>query len=189
MAETIRLRVWLLGLGPVVVVVGAAIALFVGSGKKPAPREGVAASEPLASAPAAPDTPAPLPSPTVSAAVAPPPPPAPVPPIVAAAASSVILSGPPPEPIPELDALFRPKGSDGWTTEQKVAYRDQALHALDAKERTLEQELAMARRRGDTEALQEKQATLDYLRARRASIEEAMKRHDPLRDALQDGGN
>jgi hypothetical protein len=170
------------------VVVGAAVALLIGFGKKPAARGGVAASESPPSAAAAPETPATMPIPIASTPVAPPLPSS-VPPIVAAAASSLILRGPPPEPIPELDALNRPKGSEQWTTEQKLAYREQAFQALDAKERSLEQEVAVARRRGDTQAVQEKQATLDYLRARRAQIDEAMKRHDPLRDAVEDAGN
>lgn len=190
MAEKIRLRVWLLGVGPVVVVGGAVVALFLGTGSKPRARGGAAASEPPASAAAASDTPAPVLGPTASSVVtaAPPPPPASVPPVVAAAASSLLLRGPPPEPIPELDALARPKGSEQWTNEQKLAYREQAFQALDAKERSLEQEVALAKRRGDTEAVQEKQATLDYLRARRAQIDEALKRRDPLRDAVQDAG-
>lgn len=190
MAEGIRLRVWLLALGPVVVVLGAAIALFVGSGKKPVAKTGLAVSEPPSAAAASPDTTGALPTPVVSvAAPVVPPPPAPPTPIVAAAASSLILAGPPPEPIPELDALARPPGSEQWTTEQKLAYREQVFHSLDAKERSLEQEIALARRRGDTQALQEKQATLDYLRARRAEVEGAMRKRDPLRDAPPDAGN
>lgn len=190
MAERIRLRAWLLGLGPVVVVAVVLVVLFTGLGKKPAPRA-VVASDPGPTAQAAATASLAAPSQTIpvqaSAATFAPLPS--VPPIVAAAASSLILAGPPPEPIPELDALARPKGSEQWTTEQKLAYREQAFQALDAKERSLEQEIAVAKRRGDTDALQEKQATLDYLRARRAQIDEALKRRDPLREALQDAGN
>ncbi|HTQ45298.1 MAG TPA: hypothetical protein VMI75_21215 [Polyangiaceae bacterium] len=190
MAERIRLRAWVLGLGPIVVVLGAAAVLLLGSGKKPVAKTGVAASEPTSTAAAA-DPTSTMPTPVVSlpAPAAPPPPPASVPPIVAAAASSLLLAGPPPEPIPELDALARPKGSDQWTTEQKLAYREQVFRSLDDKERSLENEIARARRRGDTQTLQEKQTTLDYLRARRAAIESALKRHDPLGDAPADAGN
>jgi hypothetical protein len=190
MAERIRLRVWLLGLGPVVVIAGVLVALFAGFGKKPAPRA-VVASDPAPTVQAAAVTgsaPSVQPTPVQAPAAAAAPPPS-VPPIIAAAASSLILAGPPPEPIPELDALARPKGSEQWTPEQKLAYREQAFQALDAKERSLEQEIAVAKRRGDTDAAQEKQATLDYLRARRAQIDEMLKRHDPLRDAVQDAGN
>lgn len=189
MAESIRLRVWLLGLGPVVLVGGVLAVLFVGSGKKPAPRAG-AAVDPMPSAQAVADTVAPLPpQPVPTVATAPLPPPSSLPPIVAAAASSLLLAGPPPEPIPELDALSRPPGSEQWTVEQKLAYREKAFQALDDKERSLQQEIALAQRRGDSQALQEKQATLDYLRARRGQIAEMMKRRDPLREALQDAGN
>lgn len=190
MAERIRLHVWLLALGPIVVVAGVLVALLVGSGKKPGSRAAVA-NDPAPTVQAAADTSLALPVQTGAVQVSAPnpaPPPS-VPAIVAAAASSIILMGPPPEPIPELDALARPKGSEQWTTEQKLAYREQAFQALDAKERSLEQEVAVAKRRGDTDAVQEKQATLDYLRARRAQIEQMMKRRDPLRDAPQDAGN
>lgn len=190
MAERIRLRVWLLGLGPIVIVAGVLVALFAGSGKRSSPR-GPVAADPGPSAQAAADTiapNAPLPTPSVSA-MAPSPQPTSLPPIVAAAASSLILAGPPPEPIPELDALNRPPGSEQWTTDQKVAYREKAFAALDAKERSLQQEIAVAQRRGDSQAVQEKQATLDYLRARRAQIDQMMKRRDPLRDAPQDAGS
>jgi len=189
MAERIRLRVWLVGLGPLVVVLGAGIALVLGSGKKPVAKTGVAATEPASAAAAAPDTTGALPTPVVSMpAPVVPAPPASVPPIVAAAASSLLLAGPPPEPIPELDALSRPAGSDQWTVEQKLAYRQQVFQSLDAKELSLVQEIARARRRGDTQTLQEKQETLEYLRARRGSIEAAMKRHDALQEALADAG-
>lgn len=187
MAETIRVRAWLLGGVPIVVVVGVVVALLVGSSKKTAPRAGLAATEPPASAVPTIAPTVPLPPPRATPAL-PQPPPSSVPPIVAAAAASLLLAGPPPEPIPELDALARPPGSDQWTTEQKLAYRDKALQALDAKDQSLQQEIALARRRGDTQALQEKQQTLDYLRARRAEIDAALKKRDPLRDAPRNGG-
>ncbi len=190
MADRIRLHVWLLALGPIVVVAGVLVALFVGSGKKPASRA-VVATDPAPTVQAAADTsPAfPMQATPIQVPGPNPAPPPSVPAIVAAAASSLILAGPPPEPIPELDALVRPKGSEQWTTEQKLAYREQAFRALDAKEQSLEQEIAVAKRRGDTDAVREKQATLDYLRARRAQIQQMMQRRDPLRDAPQDAGN
>lgn len=192
MADKIRFRVWLLGLGPVVLIVAVLVALFVGSGGKPASHAvAVVDTEPSSGAQPASASSAPYPAQAVSVAAIPQPPSPPptMPAIVAPAASSVLLQGPPPEPIPELDALARPKGSEQWTVEQKLAYREQALQALDAKERSLQQEVDVARRRGDSQAVQEKQATLDYLRARRAQIDQALGRHDPLRDALEDAGS
>jgi hypothetical protein len=187
MPDRIRFRAWLLGLGPVVLVVGILVALYIGSGKKPAPRAGAAASEP---APNPPETSTVVPTQPVAVPAAPPPP-ASIPPIVAAAASSLILAGPPPEPIAELDAFMRPKGSEQWTNEEKLAFRDQAFKALDAKDRSLVQEIAVARRRGDSQAVQEKQATLDYLRARRAQLDlmrQRQQQREAQRDAVLDSG-
>ncbi|MGD0528988.1 MAG: hypothetical protein ABSE49_27870 [Polyangiaceae bacterium] len=101
----------------------------------------------------------------------------------APAASSVLLRGPPPEPIPELDALARPRGSEQWTAEQKLAYRQRVFDDLDSKERSLEREIASARRSGDLTAFREKTDTLAYLRARRAQVEEMLRRHDARLDA------
>jgi hypothetical protein len=186
MSDRIRFRAWLLGLGPIVVIVGVLVALFVGSGNKPAPHAAAVASDP---APSPPETTTAVPAQSV--AVPAPPPPASIPPVVAAAASSINLAGPPPEPIPELDAFWRPKGSEQWTAEQKQAFREQAFKALDAKQISLEQEVRRARRRGDTQAAQEKQATLDYLLARRAQIDlmaDRQKQREAQREAVLDSG-
>jgi hypothetical protein len=109
-------------------------------------------------------------------------------PVVAAAASSIVLAHPPPEPIPELDLLTPPPGSQDWSPQQKLDYREKAFAALDAKDRSLQREIAAARSRGDASAMQKKQATLDYLRARRAQIDDILRKRDRLREALDDAG-
>jgi hypothetical protein len=181
MADRIRFRAWLLGLGPVVVVVGVLVALFAGSSKKPAPLAIATSSEPAPSAPEV--VAATVAAPSVAVPAAPP-----APSVAAPTVPSVVA----PEPIPELDAFWRAKGSEQWTTEQRVAFREQAYRALDAKELSLVQEIARARRRGDTQTVEQKQATLDFLRARRAEIDKMMERsklRDTNRDAPLDAGS
>jgi hypothetical protein len=181
MAENIRLKVWLVGLAPIVVGIAVLAAFVLGSGKKPP-----------TSAPSPSDTePLPTPPPThvepiqVTSAVARPlpPPGASVPGFVAPVASGELLRGPPPEPIPELDALSPPKGSEAWTADQKVAYRAKVFADLDAKDRSLEREVATARRSGDAASFKEKTDTLAYLRGRRAQIDEMIRRHEARQDA------
>lgn len=181
MSQRIRMRVWLLGLSPFAAVAVVLALVFMQRGAPRATRP-VAAGSAEAVEPTAPPTPTvmPLPVPTV----APTPSPAqPAPAVsVAATASSESLkaealvlgpAGDPPEPIPELDALLRPppQGSQRWTPEEKEAYRRKLFDDLDARERTLERELAAAKRSGDKATADRKSATLSYLRAKRDALQ------------------
>jgi len=185
MADRIRPGVWLAGLVPIVLVVGIVVAVVAVPRKKQVAAPAAQTTEPGPSAP--PEVAALAPGATGTAQ----PPPSRAPPSTAApspppVSSAVLLSGPPPEPIPELDALYtRPKGSDQWTAEQKLAYREKLLKDLDGKERSLRSEIAHARSTGDAAAEKEKAATLSYLRARRAQFEGMIRGHD----TLEDGGS
>lgn len=171
MAEKVRLRVWLLGGLPIVLVV-AVVALVVGiTRKKPAPAHALAAKTnelPTATTVAEQESAVPF-APAVATVTAPPrPAPAAIAPPTAAS------SGESPEPIPELSELHRPPGSEGWTPEQKAEYRRKVFDDLDARERTLEREEAAARRAGDSETERRKATTLAYLRDKRALVERMM---------------
>ena len=64
-----------------------------------------------------------------------------------------------------------PPGSEQWSDEQKKAYRVKTFEDLDKRERTLQSEIAAAKRSGDRETEQRKTATLSYLRQKRAEVE------------------
>jgi hypothetical protein len=173
MTEPIRLRVWLAIAAPVVVVGGLA-AWWLAPHEKPARRASSAASEPEPppAVPVASAAPASAPvAPPVATALAPRP--AAWPPVPSVPATGV---GPPPEPVPEVEALWgHPAGSEGWSAEQKAAYRKQRFDDVAARERTLEGEIANAHRVGDIATEQKKTATLSYLRDQRAEVERLMR--------------
>jgi hypothetical protein len=161
MAHEIRLRVWLIGVPPILLLAGIVVWLVTtATARKPPP-----VRAPLATTGPVPATV------TLPAAAAP----GPVAAVVAPTASNTPV--PPPEPIPELDALRPPPGSLAWTADQKLAYRQKALDDLATRERLLEREVAAAHQRGDTNTEQAKAATLAYLRAKRAEAERVMATH------------
>ena len=176
MAEKIRLRVWVLGMAPIVLV-GVIFALVLAPRKdahKAAP-----SGTPLAGEPEPDPSPQGIPTqarptPTasvVASAVAP----APTMTLSVDPYGSVV--GPPPEPIPELDPMaLRPPGSQSWSPEQKAAYKQQMFDKMDDRERTLQSEIAAAHRAGDTATEQRKRLTLEYLRHKRADIERFLAR-------------
>lgn len=183
MSQGIRLRVWLLGLSPFVVL-AAILALVFAQRGAPRATSALASSTPereaLPSGAALVVPPPPLPVPSPSSA-------SPQPTMAVAAASSASVSpdavelgpiGDPPEPLPEIDALLRPPPpeSKDWSPEQKEAYRRKVFDDVDARERTLERELAAARRSGDRVTADRKSATLSYLRAKRDAIQRLMTR-------------
>jgi hypothetical protein len=172
MTDKIRLRVWLAAIGPIVLV-AALVAYLLMPHEKPAAR----GAPETASGGIETPTPGALPVPTPTrAASAPLPTPAPGPVATSVPVGSSAALGPPSEPLPELDALYgRPRGAEGWSDDQKSAYRKKVFDDLDAKERTLEREIAAAHRAGDTGTEQEKTATLSYLRQKRAEAEELMR--------------
>jgi hypothetical protein len=189
MAEGIRLKVWLVGLAPIVVIVGAVVALVATSGEKAsAPSKTLSAIEqPSTVRPATGDrTPEPTVPSVLASASAAPPPVGPALTSYAPPAASDLLRGPPPEPIPELDELTPPKGSPDASTEDKLAYRQKVFADLDAKERSLEREVAAARRSGDAAMFKQKSDTLAYLRARRQQVEEMFRIR--RQEARQDAG-
>jgi hypothetical protein len=180
MADPIRLRVWLLVAVPVIAL-GGALFVFLRPEKKPAPHPTRTADESMEATSVSP----PPPRAAGTAPALPPPPAASVVGKSAPVSSSDLLRGPPPEPIPELDAFNgRPRGSDEWSTEEKLAYRRKAFDDLQTKERSLRAEMMAAGRAGDTAKQAEKQATLRYLEARRAQVEDLLRRQE----ALEDGG-
>ena len=174
MAEKIRLRIWLAGAAPFVIVLAAAGVLLLRPREKPPTARVVeSAGDPMVQ-PTATDPPQQLPTSATSVAL-PPRPAAPPANVAMAAASASSITGPPPEPIPELDPLFlKPSGSGQWSPEQKTVFRQHVLHDLDARDRTLEHELAAARRSGDAATIERKVATLAYLRDHRAYIDRLM---------------
>jgi len=175
MADEIRLRVWLIGTVPVLVLVGVVVLLVAPPGKgkptaTPAPVSAGETAEPVPFAAAPPPR-------TVMPTPAPPPPtpPAVVPVAVATAAANASgEKAAPPEPIPELDELSPPRGSEQWTPDEKRAYREKVFDHIRGRERLLERELAGAQRSGDAKTAQEKMATLAYLRTRVAAVEKAI---------------
>jgi hypothetical protein len=171
MAHEIRLRVWLIGVPPILLLAGIVVWLVTtATARKPPPvRAPLATTGPVDSTPT--DRPAVPATVTLPAAAAP----GPVAAVVAPTASNTPV--PPPEPIPELDALRPPPGSLAWTADQKLAYRQKALDDLATRERLLEREVAAAHQRGDTNTEQAKAATLAYLRAKRAEAERVMATH------------
>ena len=173
MADKIRLKIWLAGAAPFVIVLAAAGVLLLRPREKPPTARAVETAGDPTVQPTATD---PQQLPTSATSVGPPlrsaAPPAN---IGMAAASASSVTGPPPEPIPELDPLFlKPSGSGQWSAEQKTEFRQHVLHDLDARDRTLEHELAAARRSGDAATVERKVATLAYLRDRRAYIDRLM---------------
>jgi hypothetical protein len=184
MADGIRPRVWLVGVIPLVVVVGVVAVLVTTSRGKPTR---VIADDP-AETPLPVMAPAQLPPPVATIDPSPVAMPMPASHVSPAAASSV--RGPPPEPLPELDEFLRPPGSAEWTLEQKLAYRQKAFADVATRERSLEREVAAARQAGDAKTEQEKTATLAYLRGRRADIERAMSAQEAqqAQRAQRDGG-
>jgi len=174
MADEIRLRVWLIGTVPVLVLVGVVVLLVAppGKGKRTATPVPVSAGEtaepvPFAAAPP-PQTVMPTPPP-------PPPPPAVVPVAVATGGANTFgEKALPPEPIPELDELTPPRGSEQWTPDEKRAYREKVFDHIRGRERSLDREVAAAQRSGDAKTAQQKMATLSYLRARRVALEKAI---------------
>jgi hypothetical protein len=185
MAHEIRLKVWLIGLPPILLVAGVAIWLVVSaSDRKPAARRApVATIDPVGAQPT--NEPPPLPPPVPRAALPPPPATATVAAVVIPASASSAL-GPPPEPIPELAELRPPPESSSWTEDQKSDYRQKVLGDIAARERRLQREVAAAHRAGDTHAEQEKAATLAYLRAKRADVERLMSAAEKAQQAEQD---
>ena len=133
MADRIRLKVWLLGLGPIVLVVGAIVWLVAWHDAKPAaPRAPTAAVEstqaqlpPPPSPPVVPVSTASSPPVVTGAVLAPAP--------LASATGSVE-----PEPIPELDEIRTPPGSQGWSRQQKLDYMQKVLDDLATREHLLE---------------------------------------------------
>jgi hypothetical protein len=173
MAERVRLRVWVIGLAPLVLAGVAVIAFMIASGRKPASPSRTSAVD-WTETPFVPATPAAsieTAGPTVSSApraqVA-------VASVARAAPAASSVEGPPPEPLPELDELRRPPGSETWSDEEKAAYRQKAFEHIAARERTLEGELAAAQRAGDAKTAREKAQTLSYLQARRAEVQQAL---------------
>ncbi|MGH7295074.1 MAG: hypothetical protein ACRELB_09080 [Polyangiaceae bacterium] len=171
MTEKIRLRVWLVLAAPILVA-GAVLTYLMAPHDRATRRA------------ATPDPPAETQEAPAAVTVAPTrtsPPGAPAPSPVLHAGSpptapATSASSPAPEPIPEIEALYgHPLGSEGWSEEQKEAYRRQRFDDLDAKERALEREIAAARRSNDTATEQKKTATLAYLREQRAEIERLMR--------------
>lgn len=162
--QKIRLRVWLVSLAPIVAV--AATGVYLMADKKPAARHAVQA---IADETA---TPAPVPVPAPQAPQAGP---------VAApserAATTVVAPSPSASDaaLREIDVLLaRPPDSGRWTLNQKNAYRAKLVDELQRRQRTLEREIALAHRSGDTATEQTKTATLDYLRRHREALEGAM---------------
>jgi len=152
----IRPIVWLLGLGPFVLI--AALGTYLLLPGKPqavrhpteAPSESAEPPTPVVVQSAPPS--AQMPIVIASTPVAPP--------SAAPAGSS--------DDRREIDALLvRPPGSDQWTTEQKDAYRAQLSQRLRTRERDLEWRIAAARRSGNTAKEQSELDTLDYLRRMR----------------------
>lgn len=173
MAEHVRLRVWVIGLAPLVLAGVAVIAFTIASGRKPASplRTSAVDSTEATSVPA---------TPAASIETAPSVPSAPraqiaaVAPVARAAPAASSVEGPPPEALPELDELRRPPGSEKWSDEEKAAYRQKAFEHIAARERTLERELAAAQRAGDAKTAREKAQTLSYLQTRRAEVQQAL---------------
>jgi hypothetical protein len=164
MADRIRLKVWLLGLGPIVLVIGAIAWLVAWRDGTPAPHAPTAAVESLqAQLPLPPALPVALSAtsspPAVTGAA-----PAPAP--LASATGSVE-----PEPIPELDEIRTPPGSQGWSRQQKLDYMQKVLDDLATREHLLERQVADAQRARDPVTEQRKAATLAYLRTQKAGFE------------------
>jgi hypothetical protein len=178
MTDKIRLRVWLAGVGPIVVVGALAAYWLMPRDKPPVRRTLATTSEALE------------PSPTAAAVVAIPPPAvttgpsapprvaAPFPPAAGVPVASPSGFGPPPEPIPELEAIYRePPHNDHWTEDEKTAYKQKRLDDLGAGERRLAREIAAARQSGDTATEQRKAAALTYLQQQHAMIEQMLRAH------------
>jgi len=192
MAHEIRLRVWLIGLPPILLVGGVVVWLVATatSGKPAARHAPVATIDPVGAQPT--NEPPPLP-PTVPRAALPPPPATATVAAVATPASASSALGPPPEPIPELAELRAPPESSSWTEDQKRDYLQKVFGDIAARERRLEGEVAAAHRAGDAHTEQEKAATLAYLRAKRADVERLFNAHvaqqaEKARQAPQDAG-
>jgi hypothetical protein len=156
----IRPLVWLLGLGPFVLIAALGTYLLI-PGKPQAvqhptatPTESVEAPTPVAMESAPPPAPLPIAIASTLAAL----------PSAAPAGSS--------DDRRAIDALLvRPPGSDQWTTEQKDAYRAQLSQRLRTRERDLEWQIAAARRTGDKAKEQSKIETLEYLRRLRDTLD------------------
>ena len=168
MAERIRLKVWMLGLGPIVLVLlGIAVVATWGGSPGSAQRTPVAAAESLERPPSAPPPPMPIAAPSGSPLQ----PAATVAPTAAATASAAVVANVEPEPIPELDEMRTPPGSQGWSRQQKLDYMQKVLDHLTAREDELEREVAAAQRARDPATEQRKAATLAYLKTQKASFE------------------
>ena len=180
MADKIRLRVWVLGFAPIVLV-GAGVAFVYLPGapsRRPPVAVGpLAASEPEPAPPPSPVAALPPQLPAVNTNL---PPSQPAPTMTLSVDPYGSVSGPPPEPIPELDPLvMRPPGSQLWTPEQKAAYKQHVFEEMDARDRSLQKDIAAAQRAGDVETEQRKRLTLAYLRHKRADIERLLSRSPP----------
>jgi hypothetical protein len=174
MAEKIRLRVWVMGIAPIVLVCAVATALVL-AGRAPKRSSPVVAS----SSPVSEPEPTRPPAPIVTVAALPPT--LPVAPSVAPAPSASQATTQSADPndtvtsrdlIPELDpAVLHPPGYRTWTADQKAAYLQQLLDKLDARARSLQDGLVAAQRTGDTATEQRDSAALSYLRQQRELIQ------------------
>ena len=155
----IRPVVWLMGLGPFVVVVAVGVYLLL-PGKKPAPRPITAVQASVESPPRVATEPTPL-APPQSAAL----------PSALAALPGAAPSGSADE-RGEIDALLvRPPGSEQWTLDQKNAHRAQLDQELRRRQRQLEWDIAAAHRSGDKATEHAKTETLAHVQQLREVLE------------------